>query len=60
MKERLQESVEKLNLGNQLYFQQDNDPKNTAYDVRMCIIHHVHHVIATLPQSPDLNPIENL
>ena len=51
---------EKLNLGNQFYFQQGNDPNITAYDVRMWIIHHVPNVFATPPPSPDLNRIEHL
>lgn len=60
LKENLHKSVEKLGLGDNFYFQQDNDPKHTAHDVRMWIIHHVPHILPTPPQSPDMNPIEHL
>lgn len=60
LKENLLQSVEKLGLGESFYFQQDNDPKHTAHDVRMWIIHHVPHILPTPPQSPDMNPIEHL
>lgn len=60
LKENLHQSVQKLNLGNSFYFQQDNDPKHTAHIVRMWIIHHVPHILPTPPQSPDMNPIEHL
>lgn len=60
LKENLHNSVQKLGLGENFYFQQDNDPKHIAHDVRMWIIHHVPHILPTPPQSPDMNPIEHL
>lgn len=60
LKENLKHSVQKLGLGNNFYFQQDNDPKHTAHDVRMWIIYNVPHILPTPPQSPDMNPIEHL
>ncbi|GFW53209.1 tc1-like transposase protein [Trichonephila clavipes] len=39
---------------------QDNDPKHTAGVTRMWLLYHVPRKLATSPQSPDLNPSENL
>ncbi|GFX85093.1 retrovirus-related Pol polyprotein from transposon opus [Trichonephila clavipes] len=39
---------------------QDNDPKHTAGITRMWLIYHVPRKLATPPQSPDLNPLENV
>lgn len=44
LKENLHKNAEKLTLGNNFYFQQEND---TALDVRMWIIHHVPHILLT-------------
>lgn len=60
LKENLKNSAIKLGVGNDFYFQQDNDPKHTANDVKMWIIYNVPHTLDTPPQSPDLNPIEHL
>lgn len=60
LKENLNQSAEKLNIRDEYYFQQDNDPKHTAWDVKMWIIHNTPHILKTPPQSPDLNPIEHL
>lgn len=41
-------------------FQQDNDPKHTSRLARKFLSDHDVQVLEWPPQSPDLNPIENL
>ena len=41
-------------------FQQDNDPKHTSKIARQFLDQHVPETIDWPPNSPDLNPIENL
>lgn len=53
-------SSEKLGLGQDWYFYQDNDPKHKAYNVRSWLLYNTPHVLETPAQSPDINPIENL
>lgn len=53
-------SAEKLGLTDRYFFQQDNDPKHTAQDTRLWILYNCPFYLKTPPQSPDLNPIENL
>lgn len=60
LKENVKKSAEKLKLPTSFTFQQDNDPKHSAYDVRMWLMYNVAHVLPHPPQSPDLNPIEHL
>lgn len=60
LKANLPISKEKLGLSNSYYFYQDNDPKHKAYSVRSWLLYNCPHVMETPPQSPDLNPIENL
>ncbi|GFT55747.1 transposable element Tc1 transposase [Trichonephila clavipes] len=45
---------------NTFIFQQDNDPKNTAIVSKTWLLYHAPRRLETRPQSPDLNPIENL
>ena len=52
--------IRKLVLEDDFYFQQDNDPKHTAYKTREWLLYNTPHRLMTPPQSPDLNPIENL
>ncbi|GFV39445.1 transposable element Tcb1 transposase [Trichonephila clavipes] len=54
------ESATKLGLGSSFRFQHDNDPKRTAEIVKFSLLYNVPNQLHTLPQSPDLNPIEYL
>lgn len=60
LKKNLNQSAEKLGIRSDYYFQQDNDPNHTAADVKMWIAYNTPHMLNTTPQSPDINPIENL
>lgn len=60
LKQNLKQSAIKLNLLDDFYFQQDNDPKHTAEIVKEWIIYNTPHTLQTPPQSPDINPIEHL
>ncbi|GFV33453.1 tc1-like transposase protein [Trichonephila clavipes] len=56
----LQSSAQKLGLGTSFVFQQDNDPKHTANLTREWLLYNSPSQLKTPPQSPDINPIENL
>jgi transposase len=60
LKQNMKKSAEKLGIGNDFYFQQDNDPKHTAEVVRLWLLYNTPHQLKTPPQSPDMNPIEHL
>lgn len=60
LKTNLHESAEKLGVRHNFIFQQDNDPKHTALDTRLWILYNCPKYLKTPPQSPDVNPIENL
>lgn len=60
LKQNLKKSAEKLNLVGRFHFQHDNDPKHTSKIVKEWLLYNVPHMLQTPPQSPDLNPIENL
>lgn len=60
LQQNLLPSIEKLNLGDQWIFQQDNDPKHTARIVKEWILYNVPKQLYSPPQSPDLNAIEHL
>jgi transposase len=54
-------SIEKLGLRrDQVIFQQDNDPKHTSNLVKEYLRDQSYQVMEWPPQSPDLNPIENM
>lgn len=54
-------ACEKLNLNkSQIIFQHDNDPKHTSNLVKDYLKEQVYQVMDWPPQSPDLNPIENI
>lgn len=58
--ENLEESILKLGLENSFIFQQDNDPKHTAKVSTKFFKDSKIKLLEWPPQSPDLNPIENL
>ena len=60
LKTYLLRSVDKLTFRSDWQFYQDNDPKHKAYKVRSWLLYNCLHVIETPPQSPDINPFENL
>ncbi|GFX56664.1 transposable element Tc1 transposase [Trichonephila clavipes] len=60
LKTNLRLYVQNLSLGNNWRLYQDNDPKHKAYRVRSWLLYNCPLVMETPPQSPDINPIENL
>ncbi|GFW03070.1 transposable element Tcb2 transposase [Trichonephila clavipes] len=60
LRHNLLDSAKKLSTENTFIFQQDNDPKHTAIVTKTWLLYHAPRRLETPPQSPDLNPIENL
>ncbi|GFU95028.1 transposable element Tcb1 transposase [Trichonephila clavipes] len=56
----LKETAKKLGLDRNFIFQQDNDPKHTARNVKMWCLFHCKQQLHTPTQSLDINVIENL
>ncbi|GFV07037.1 transposable element Tcb1 transposase [Trichonephila clavipes] len=57
LQNNLKESADKLGLGSNFIFQQDNDPKHTAFVVKEWLLYHCRNQLNT---PLDLNVIENL
>ncbi|CAF1457733.1 unnamed protein product [Rotaria sordida] len=60
LKDNLIQSATKLNLGNEMLFQHDNDPKHTARIVKNWLDNQGIKRLIWSPFSPDMNPIEHL
>ena len=60
LRSNLKSSARKLDLETSFVFQQDNDPKHTAMSTREWLLYNAPRRLLTPPQSPDMNPIENL
>ncbi|GFT82353.1 transposable element Tcb2 transposase [Trichonephila clavipes] len=58
----LKENADKLGhtLRSNFIFQQDKDPKHTAFVLEEWLLYHCRNQLNTLPQSPDLNVIDHL
>ncbi|GFX19797.1 transposable element Tcb1 transposase [Trichonephila clavipes] len=60
LKENFKQSAQDLNLGDDFWFQQDNDSKHTAHNVKLWLLYSIKNQLHSPPQSSDLNPIEHL
>ena len=60
LKENLKQSARDLNLRDDFWFQQDNDPKHTAHSAKLWLLYNIKNELNTPPQLPDLNPSEYL
>lgn len=60
LKQNLKASAEKLGHGTDFRFVQDNDPKHSSKLIKEWLLYNVKSTLPHPPQSPDLNPIENL
>ncbi|GFY36876.1 tc1-like transposase protein [Trichonephila clavipes] len=60
LRHKLLDSVKKLSMENTFIFQQDNDPKHTTIVTKTWLLYQAPRRLEPPPQSPDLNPMENL
>ncbi|GBO31869.1 Transposable element Tcb2 transposase [Araneus ventricosus] len=60
LKENLKRSAQRLNLGDDFWFMQDNHPKHTAHNVKLWLLYSIKNQLHSSPQSPDINLIEHL
>ncbi|GBO00337.1 Transposable element Tc1 transposase [Araneus ventricosus] len=60
LRDDLKLSAQNFGIGNNFVFYQDNDPKHTALNVSLLCLYNCPQNLKTLPQSPDLNPIEHI
>lgn len=60
VKDNLKQSAMNMGLRSCWIFQQDNDPKHTSGIVKEWLLYNTPKQLHSAPQSPDINPIENL
>lgn len=60
LQDNLLQSAEKMGISKTFKFYQDNDPKHKSRLVQEWLLYRVPKCVGPPPQSPDLNPIENL
>ncbi|GBN86039.1 hypothetical protein AVEN_205914-1 [Araneus ventricosus] len=60
LRDNLKLSAQNLGIGSNFVFNQDNDPKRMALNVRLWCLYNCPQNLITPPQSPDLNPIEHI
>lgn len=60
LRTHLRQSADKLGILDSFKFYEDNDPKHRARSVQEWLLYNCPRVLHPPPQSPDLNPIENL
>lgn len=60
LRTNLSDCVRTLKLSSSYKFYQDNDPKHKSYVAREWLLYNTPKTLETPPQSPDLNPIENI
>ncbi|GFX72902.1 uncharacterized protein TNCV_1697991 [Trichonephila clavipes] len=60
LRHNLLDSAKKLSMENTFILQPDNGPKHTGIVTKTWLHYHAPRQLETPPQSPDLNPIENL
>ncbi|GBN08114.1 Transposable element Tc1 transposase [Araneus ventricosus] len=60
LRDNLKLSAQNLGIRNNFVFHQDNDPKHAALNVRLWCLYNCSQNLKTPPQSPDLNPIEQI
>ncbi|CAK9813888.1 Transposable element Tc1 transposase [Anthophora plagiata] len=60
LQNNLKKSADNMGLQNGIKFYQDNDPKHKSRIVQEFLLYTCKNILHPPPQSPDLNPIENL
>lgn len=60
LRPHLRQSAEKMGILDSFKYYEDNDPKHKARDTQEWLLYNVPKILHPPPQSPDLNPIENL
>lgn len=57
LKQNLRQNADTLGIGVSFYFYQDNNPKHTALNTRLCLLYNVPQLLNSPSQSPYLNHI---